>query len=87
MKKVAIGGVALVGVIALSSCAKFTEPFKDAHVSTRDNAPAEVGTMPDGFSNWAAKCVPGSHTLVITTSHGSANRTAVAAVVDPHKCP
>lgn len=48
-------GVGIIAVLLSSGC-KATEPFKDASISSRNSEPARVGTMPDGFSNWAAKC-------------------------------
>lgn len=44
----------LLGGAACST--KSTERFKDAPISSRNSGGATVGTMPDGFSNWAAKC-------------------------------
>lgn len=53
-KKVLAAGVIL---LALSGCSqKGMEPFRDAGVKSRNTGPAVVGTMPDGFSNWAFKC-------------------------------
>lgn len=57
MKRLTISGAALVLTgVALTGCAKAEEPFKDAPVEGRDDSPAEVIEMPDGFSNIASKC-------------------------------
>jgi hypothetical protein len=52
----AIAGVALIGSMA-GSCDSFTEPFKDAPRSYRDNGePMDVIRGADGFSNVGSKC-------------------------------
>ena len=76
MKKVLVAEVAL---LALSGCAKFTEPFKDAKVSDRNNGPATVGTMPDGFSNFASKCDHGNRVYVVYHGDNKYGTIAVAA--------
>lgn len=44
-------------LLVLSSCGgKGMEPFQDANITERNDSAARVGTMPDGFSNFAAKC-------------------------------
>jgi hypothetical protein len=64
----------------LVSCSvKGNEPFKDAHVSSRNNSAAEVGTMPDGFSNWATKCDYGNRVYVIFKKDHTYGSIAVVA--------
>lgn len=46
----------LVAALALTGCSKMTEPFKDAPRGETNDAPADLITMPDGFSNIARKC-------------------------------
>jgi hypothetical protein len=41
---------------ACDSDSKRVEQYRDAPMGTRNDGPADIGTMPDGFSNWAAKC-------------------------------
>lgn len=53
---VAAGTVAAFALAACGSDAKSVEQYKDAPVSSRNDTAAVVGTMPDGFNNWAAKC-------------------------------
>lgn len=52
--------LAVTVALVLSGCgenSKYTERYKDAdRSSTKNTEPAEVGTMPDGFSNYATKC-------------------------------
>ena len=86
--KAVAGIVAIAGALTLTGCMdKATEPFKDAGVSERDNGKAGIGTMPDGFSNYAYKCVPGSHTLVVTAYKADDNRASLSTTLDPEKCP
>ena len=51
-----VSGLLLAGLAGCDANTKRVEQYKDAGVSSRNDAPAEVGTMPDGFSNWASKC-------------------------------
>lgn len=51
---VALAGAAMIG--AAGGCAKMSEPWNDAKISVKDDSPAEVYSMPDGFSNVASKC-------------------------------
>ncbi|MBL7487151.1 hypothetical protein [Frankia sp. AgW1.1] len=81
------GAVVAAGVIALSAAGcmdKVTEPFKDAGVSGRNNAPAEVGTMPDGFGNWAAKC--DGPNMVYTLFHKDAAYGGIAVAPNDPRC-
>jgi hypothetical protein len=53
---VAAGTAAAFVLAACGSDSKAVEQYKDAPISSRNEAAAVVGTMPDGFNNWAAKC-------------------------------
>ena len=53
---IALAVLALIAAGVVTGCAKITEPFNDAAVSGHVNGPAEVGSMPDGFNNFAEKC-------------------------------
>jgi len=67
-------GASIIGVsaIALVACgAKANEPFQDAPINSRNMAPAIVGNMPDGFSNWAAKCDGPNMVYVLFHSDGA----------------
>lgn len=55
--RIALGaGILVIGMTALTGCASLTEPWNDAPVSTKDDSPAEIYSMPDGFANVATKC-------------------------------
>lgn len=81
-KFVGIAGVALASILLLSSYEKVTEQFQDANVNSRNTAPADIVTMPDGFSNVATKCDHGNRLYV--AFHGDGSYAAVAVVpADP----
>lgn len=84
MKKLLVIGAAGAFMLAGAGCAKFTEPFKDAHVSNRNTGPATVGTMPDGFNNWAAKC--DGTTRVYTLYHNDAKYGGIAVSPNDPQC-
>lgn len=69
MKKIlTIATVAALGVLALGGCdanSKGLQGYQDAKVSTTNKEPAEIGTMPDGFSNYASKCDNGNRVYVL----------------------
>lgn len=86
-KKGTIAGAAAALVFVgagAASCDKTNEPFKDAARSGNNNAPAETGTMPDGFSNWAAKCDGPNMVYVIFKSNS--NYGAISVVKDDPRC-
>jgi hypothetical protein len=57
MKKHALWGAAIaVVLLSTAGCSKITEPWNDAKIEHKDDSPAEVYSMPDGFSNFATKC-------------------------------
>lgn len=78
MKKLIMLSVVLV--LALSSCAKATEPFKDSSRGATNDNPADTVTFPDGFNNVATKCDHGNRVYV--TYHADSPYGAVAVV--PH---
>ena len=79
----AAGALAIGGII--TGCAKITEPFNDAPVSHQIGGPAEVGSMPDGFNNFAEKCDDhGNRVFVIF--HSDSAYGSVFAMKDP-TCP
>jgi hypothetical protein len=80
---IAAGAVALAVVGLTSACGdKITEPYKDAHVSYRNNGPAVVYTMPDGFGNFASKCDGFGH-RVYTLFHHDSPYGAITVIDDP----
>lgn len=53
----AMAGVGLLAATMAGCGDKLTEPFQDApRAATVNDSPAQVVTMPDGFSNVASKC-------------------------------
>lgn len=65
---------------------KVTEPYKDAPRTGKTyDQPADVITMPDGFSNLATKCGPAGLRYTVAY-HGDDNRAAIAVTTDP-TCP
>jgi hypothetical protein len=73
-------------VLVLAACSpgsKLVEPYQDSPVGNRNNQPADVFTMPDGFSNGATKCIaPGIRAAVLF--HQDSNYGGLALVQDPH---
>lgn len=75
----------LLGALAFTGCgAKANEPGKDAEVTDRVDNGAVVGTMPDGFNNWARTC--DGTTAVYTPFHGDSPYGAVAVVPNAPQC-
>lgn len=58
---------AVLLMVGLSGCGadKVSEPFKDADRGRTNSEPADVGQMPDGFSNYATKCDHGNRVYVL----------------------
>lgn len=80
--------LALSATLALAAggCgAKANEPFKDAPRSGNTNTtPADVVTMPDGFTNVASKCDHGNRLYV--SYHGDAAYASIAVVPNDPSC-
>lgn len=81
--RIAIAGIALVGLMTLTGC-KFTEPYRDAPVGARNEGPADIITMPDGFSNIASKCDGPNRVYVIY--HGNRAYGTVAVAPNDPRC-
>lgn len=77
-----IKGLALVtvAVVALAGC-KATESFNDAPIAGKDDSPAEVFSMPDGFSNVASKCDGHGHRIFVAF-HGDGAYAGIAVIND-----
>ena len=80
-------GAALVFVFTGAlSCESIQEPFNDAPRSSATfDGPADIITMPDGFSNWATKCVQGSR--IFAAYHGEAPYASGFAIPNDPTCP
>lgn len=75
---------ALVVMVPLTGCGKAVEPFNDAPVTGQNKTPAEVVSMPDGFSNVATKCDHGNRIYV--AFHGDSAYGAIAVVPNDPTC-
>ena len=85
MRKSVAGLVlAVVACTGLSSCAKMTEPFKDAPRGETNSGPADTITFPDGFSNGATKCDHGNRLYV--AYHGDSPYASIAVVPNDPTC-
>lgn len=71
-----------LAAVLLAGCAKATEPFHDAPRAATNTAPADIVTMPDGFSNVAAKC-DGPNRVYVVFHGDSAYGTVAVAPNDP----
>ena len=80
--KIFAGISALLLALSMSSCAKYTEPFKDAPRGGTNDSPADTITFPDGFSNASTKCDNGNRVYVLY--HGDSPYGSIAvAPADP----
>lgn len=77
---------AAVAALALTGCTeKQRERFRDAGRGVTNDEPADVGTMPDGFSNYATKCDHGNRVYIIFK--GDAAYGSVDVVGQDPTCP
>jgi len=67
-----------------SETGKLGQGFADADVSGQNKAPAIIGTMPDGFSNFAAKC--DGPNMVYVIFHGNSSYGALDVVPNDPRC-
>nr|WP_079664226.1 hypothetical protein [Streptomyces sp. 3214.6] len=83
LRATAVVLIALAFLLLGGCSSKFSEPFKDAPRSGKDNgAPADLIRMPDGFSNAATKCDHGNRLYI--AYHGDYPYAAIAVVpADP----
>ncbi|MGW1673269.1 hypothetical protein [Streptomyces sp. NPDC002324] len=83
MKRFALVLGAAIAALSLSACSAVTEQWNDAPVQYKDDGPAVIHSMPDGFANFASKCDGFGH-RVFTTRGGESGKS-VAVMADP-KC-
>lgn len=83
---IAGGAVAAVLALTLAGCGdKFTEPFKDAPRSHKENgAPMDLIRMSDGFSNVGNKC--DGPNMVYVLYHGDNPYGSLSVVKDDPRC-
>ena len=81
---VAVGGFALV--ISLAACSnKASQDYNDApRTAVQNGAPATVGNMPDGFSNWARKC--DGPDMVYVLLHSDSAYGGISVVANDPRC-
>ncbi|MFC6883473.1 hypothetical protein [Actinomadura yumaensis] len=79
--------VAVVTTVAFTSvgCSKLTEPFNDARIKSKDDSPAEVYSMPDGFNNVASKCDRHGNRMYVIY-HSDSEYGAVNVVASDPSC-
>jgi len=74
-----------LSALVITSCSEKTrEPFRDAPQGARNDTPADIIEMPDGFSNVSTKCDHGNRIYV--AFKGDANRAAIAVVPNAPEC-
>ncbi|MGW0575799.1 hypothetical protein ACWD25_07470 [Streptomyces sp. NPDC002920] len=81
MKRVVIAVGAALAALSLSACSSMTEGFNDAPVEYKDDGPARIHSMPDGFANFADKCDGFGH-RVFTTRGGGKGGKAISVIAD-----
>lgn len=81
---VALGGLALV--TTLGACSnKSQQVYNDApRTAVQNGAPATVGNMPDGFSNWARKC--DGPDMVYVLYHGDGAYGGISVALNDPRC-
>lgn len=84
MKRLAAVGAAFCAALVLSGCSNFGEPWNDAPVEYKDDGPARIHSMPDGYANFADKCDGFGHRVFTTRAGDSAGKDV--AVIDDPKC-
>lgn len=79
----AVGSVVVAGTLAAcGSNMRMFEQYQDADVAERNEKPADIITMPDGFANVATKCDHGFRIYVSRDADGGP-RGSVAVIDDP----
>lgn len=79
--RLAFGAAAVAVVLAVAGCSKTTETFNDAPINSKNDLPADVYSMPDGFSNVASKCDGKGHRIFVAY-HGDSAYAAIAVIDD-----
>lgn len=80
----AIAALLLTGALLAGCDGKASEPFKDAARGSTNSGPADTITMPDGFSNLAAKC--DGPNRVYVAFHGDNPYGSIAVVPNDPRC-
>ncbi|OSC76511.1 hypothetical protein B5180_01780 [Streptomyces sp. BF-3] len=82
MKKT-ITALTIAAALTLTGCASLTEPYNDAPVERKDDGPAVIYSMPDGFANVASKCAGEGFRVFTTRGSDAGGGKAVAVIADP----
>jgi hypothetical protein len=77
---------ALAAATLTTGCASMTEPWNDAPVKVKDDSPAEIYSMPDGFANVAAKCDRHGNRISSTRGADTGGGKAVAVIPQDPDC-
>lgn len=88
VRKIACAVVGVgIAVGLLAGCGdKYTQPFQDSgRTNVVNNAPVDIITDADGFSNASTKCDHGNRLYFLY--HGDAGYGAVAVVAKDPTCP
>jgi hypothetical protein len=84
-KRAALVAAGIAVLFGVTGCSKYTEPWNDAKIEKKYDDPAEVYSMPDGFSNVATKCdVHGNRIYVVY--HGDNAYGSVDVVANDPSC-
>jgi hypothetical protein len=79
-----MAAMVMIALVACSDTGKGMQPYQDAKVSGANKEPAIVGTMPDGFSNFAAKC--DGPNMVYVVYHGDSVYASLDVVANDPRC-
>lgn len=79
---IAAGAVVLI-IATGAGCSKFGEQFNDAPVEKKNDRPAEVYSMPDGFANVATKCDNHGNRMYVTMQGDKAGKAVSVIANDP----
>lgn len=84
IKIVAAIGAAIFGATVFTGCADIGEEYNDAPVEKKYDHPAEIYSMPDGFSNFASKC--DVHGNRVYTARNNDKKAAITVVANDPSC-
>lgn len=91
MKKIVV--LVALAVVVLAACgldvnSKAGQQWNDAPTKGNpDESSARIYAMPDGFNNFAIKCIPGTHSGVATLYHANANYGGLFVFQNAEICP
>lgn len=77
IQKAAVAVAATALALGAVSCSSMTESFNDAPIKNKNDSPAEVYSMPDGYANFASKCDRHGNRVYTTRTDGGEAMTVV----------